>query len=51
MLIVAHAVSLGLILVTANFRELSQISGLGVENWINMNKSNYLFFYGRYINE
>jgi tRNA(fMet)-specific endonuclease VapC len=32
--IAAHAVSLGLTLVTANVRELSRIRGLRVENWI-----------------
>ncbi len=31
MLIAAHANSLGLILVTADFREFSQVPGLGVE--------------------
>jgi tRNA(fMet)-specific endonuclease VapC len=34
MLIAAHTISLGLILVTANFREFSQVPGLGVENWL-----------------
>jgi tRNA(fMet)-specific endonuclease VapC len=34
MLIAAHAISLGLILVTANFREFSRVPGLGVENWL-----------------
>lgn len=34
MLIAAHALSLGLILVTANEREFSRVSGLRVENWL-----------------
>jgi tRNA(fMet)-specific endonuclease VapC len=34
MLIAAHAISLGLIIITANFREFSQVQGLGVENWL-----------------
>ena len=34
MLIAAQAISLGLILVTANFREFCQVPGLGVENWL-----------------
>lgn len=34
MLIAAHAVSLGLILVTANSKEFSQVPGLAVENWL-----------------
>jgi tRNA(fMet)-specific endonuclease VapC len=34
MLIAAQAISLGLILITANFREFSQVPGLAVENWI-----------------
>jgi tRNA(fMet)-specific endonuclease VapC len=34
LLIAAHAISLGLILITANFREFSQVPGLGVENWL-----------------
>jgi tRNA(fMet)-specific endonuclease VapC len=34
MLIAAQAISLGLILVTANFKEFSQVPGLAVENWL-----------------
>ena len=34
MLIAAQAISLGLILVTVNFKEFSQVPGLAVENWI-----------------
>ncbi|MBN1906391.1 MAG: hypothetical protein JW927_14970 [Deltaproteobacteria bacterium] len=34
LLITAHTISLGLILVTANFREFSQVQGLGVKNWL-----------------
>jgi tRNA(fMet)-specific endonuclease VapC len=34
MLIAAQAISMGLTLVTANFKEFSQVSGLAVENWI-----------------
>jgi len=34
MLIAAHALALGLTLVTANEREFSLISGLDVENWL-----------------
>ena len=33
MLIVSQAISLGLILVTNNVRELSQIPGLTLDNW------------------
>jgi tRNA(fMet)-specific endonuclease VapC len=33
MLIAAHALSLGLILVTNNVREFSRVHGLRVENW------------------
>lgn len=33
MLIAAHALSVGCILVTANVRELSRIHGLTIENW------------------
>ncbi|NES00667.1 MAG: type II toxin-antitoxin system VapC family toxin [Symploca sp. SIO1B1] len=35
MLIASQAISLGLILVTNNVRELSRIPGLAIENWIN----------------
>ncbi len=34
MLIAAQAISHGLTLVTANFREFSQVQGLAVENWV-----------------
>ena len=34
MLIAAHALALGLIVVTANEREFSRVPGLVVENWI-----------------
>jgi tRNA(fMet)-specific endonuclease VapC len=34
MLIAAHALSLGLTLVTANQREFSRVQGLAVENWL-----------------
>lgn len=34
MLIAAHALSLNLILVTANQREFSRVAGLIVENWL-----------------
>ncbi len=34
MLIASQAISLGLILVTNNVRELSRISGLMLENWV-----------------
>lgn len=34
MLIAAQAISLGLTLVTANYKEFSQIQGLAVENWL-----------------
>lgn len=34
LLIAAHALSLGLVVVTANVREFSRIPGLGVENWL-----------------
>lgn len=34
MLIAAHALSLNLILVTANMGEFSRVPGLTVENWI-----------------
>jgi tRNA(fMet)-specific endonuclease VapC len=34
MWIAAHALSLGLILVTANVREFSRVPGLAVENWL-----------------
>ncbi len=34
MLIAAHALSLGLILVTNNVKEFQQISSLSVENWL-----------------
>lgn len=35
LLIAAHALSLGLILVTNNVREFSRVEGLRVENWAN----------------
>ena len=34
MLIAAHALSLGLTLVTANEREFSRVNGLSIENWL-----------------
>ena len=34
MLIAAHALALGLTLVTANVREFSRVPGLRVENWL-----------------
>ena len=34
MLIAAHALALGLILVTANVDEFSRVPGLVVENWL-----------------
>jgi tRNA(fMet)-specific endonuclease VapC len=34
MLIAAHALALGCVLVTDNVREFSRIPGLVVENWI-----------------
>lgn len=34
MLIAAHALTLGLTLVTANEREFSRVQGLSVENWL-----------------
>lgn len=34
MLIAAHALSLNLIIVTANKREFSRVPGLAVENWL-----------------
>jgi len=34
MLIAAHALALGLTLVTANEGEFSRVSGLSVENWL-----------------
>lgn len=34
MLIAAHALALGLILVSANEREFSRVTGLRVENWM-----------------
>jgi tRNA(fMet)-specific endonuclease VapC len=36
MLIAAHALSLGLILVSANQREFSRVPGLAVENWLHI---------------
>lgn len=38
LLIAAHALSLGLTLVTANSREFSRISHLKVENWLKFDK-------------
>ncbi len=35
LLIAAHALSLGLIVVTANEREFSRVESLIVENWMN----------------
>jgi tRNA(fMet)-specific endonuclease VapC len=32
-LIAAHALSLGLVLITNNERDFSDLSGLGIENW------------------
>lgn len=34
MLLAAQAISLGLTLVTANYKDFSQIQGLAVENWL-----------------
>jgi tRNA(fMet)-specific endonuclease VapC len=34
MLIAAHAVSLGLTLVTNNTREFERVHGLGLEDWL-----------------
>jgi tRNA(fMet)-specific endonuclease VapC len=34
LLIAAHALALGLILVTDNEREFSKVEGLSVENWL-----------------
>jgi len=34
MLIAAHALSLGLTLVTVNEREFSRVDGLKIENWL-----------------
>lgn len=34
LMIAAHAISLGLILVTNNVREFSRVRGLRVENWV-----------------
>lgn len=34
MLIAAHALTLGAVIVTANFRELNRVRGLSVQNWI-----------------
>ena len=34
MLIAAHALSLGLTVVTANFREFARVPGLKMENWL-----------------
>ena len=36
LLIAAHALSLGLIVVTANEREFSRVEQLNVENWLNV---------------
>jgi tRNA(fMet)-specific endonuclease VapC len=36
MWIAAHALSLGLILVTANEREFKRVPGLKVQNWVNV---------------
>ena len=33
LVIAAHALSLGLVLVTANVREFARVEGLRVENW------------------
>jgi tRNA(fMet)-specific endonuclease VapC len=33
MMIAAHALSLGLVLVTDNEREFSRVAGLQIENW------------------
>ena len=38
MLVAAQAISQGLILVTANFKEFSQVPGLAVENWIELKR-------------
>lgn len=34
LLIAAHALATGLVVVTANAREFSRVPGLGVENWL-----------------
>ena len=34
MLIAAHAMALGLVLVTANVNEFSRVPGLALENWL-----------------
>lgn len=34
MLIAAHALTLGAVIVTANFREFNRVRGLSVQNWI-----------------
>lgn len=34
MLIAAHALALGLTMVTANVREFRRVPGLAVENWL-----------------
>lgn len=37
LLIAAHALALGLILVTGNEREFSRVPGLAIENWLSLN--------------
>ena len=38
MLIAAQALSLGLVVVTANMHEFSRVEGLGVENWLEIGR-------------